>query len=91
VPNDLDMSGAGVKLFAAIVERNVADAAFTTNALLDGLTRDRRAVAEAFADLYDSIAAIPDMIRTVAMDGMLHRYEWQREHYGKWLDDKTEG
>lgn len=63
----------GADLLAQCVEANVRAAAHTTNALLEGERAIQRDLAAALVDLYDSVADVPDSIRTVAQEKALWR------------------
>lgn len=89
--NDLDTTRDGFKLFAAIVEKNVRDANFTTNAIIANLEDQRDAAIRAFIGLYDRLAAIPDFARSMTIDRMLGAYSWDRERYGNALDENRVG
>lgn len=82
------MSEGGLQLIAAIVDQNARDASYTTNALIDGYIRERDDMARALVTLFDSLATLPENIRTVAIERMLDRVEVARVMAGRCLNEQ---
>lgn len=70
---------SALELYGAITTRMLTDAHFTTDTIIK-ITEDQRdALARAYIDLYDSLADIPESIRTVQVDRLLRRGSVDRD------------
>lgn len=64
---------AGDRLLAQIIEANVKQAAWTTDQLLAGKDRVIESYAKALVTLWEGIAKIPSMQRTMYLQGLMDK------------------
>lgn len=69
------ISEEALELYGTIVSANVDSLASITNSLMDSYQRDTRRMASAFVSLYEAIADIPPMVRSVYLDDLLDAFE----------------
>jgi hypothetical protein len=79
------MNRDGVDLLARLVQRNVDDAAFTTNALLDSYQAQVQTWAEAYIELYQRIDACDVLPRHLA--AYLDATAWRHDVAQRVIED----
>jgi hypothetical protein len=74
------------QLIATLMGANYDQMAGTMNSLLRIAEKDRRVMAQNFAALYDALAAIPPMIRSVYIEERLVQFDFARSTARSILD-----
>lgn len=87
---DESYSRGSMELIAAIVQSNVDQASRTTNFLLENLRQQRDDAMMNFIEMYDTLAMIPDNIRSVAIDRLLGLNAFSYDHYKSTLSREDE-
>lgn len=73
-----------VELMATIMQSNADQQSWIFEQLMGAYEKDRTAMSEAFAALYDALADIPDYARTVTIDNLLFDHQSDRSIATLW-------